>query len=582
MSRVDKVSLTLVCLDGWKFEMQGGSSRSHFSSATDVTPLHVGIVSHQEFDKFCSIFLRKLEKVKSRTGEERSAATNKQGHQKTPSMIQALMMDTLAALENGDVSTLPRGGFTDVGLHTGGLPRNTAWPLMMAVLQTLLESKGRQNLYRIAMADFKLHCVENVLCSESPEVIDLDTVMEMLKAAVIEGSKLTDPVLEYDIKGFEDRCALIRSKVDKISQNRAANLAASAFVLPHGDGMHTPRRNLIFSIPNISVPFLDKSSSSFIQELINQNLGALPVFAGGDSWESLSHWLDLPQLQPLDDISSLLLVMNTVEKFAFKAASSFCADSSASALTLHSSGTSTVLAIVDQYRRTVAKFQDLNPPTAVLKSKLQSCELLVVWIAACTAHHATRVDSISFLHEYSFALDMNDLRHLVLSEKEARDAVIHVAGYIRSVNEAARYSNSIFSLRVEDKTIEFARRYSEVFPTTVSVWRAEHASADAAKDKYWEEVKGKLGQLNRLDAELQTLKENLNNVYESLQTSRYSTIFMSKKLELEAEIKRTRGKIQDEERPPAYIIQSLPEYEDKAMSVLFSCTCPINIRHYLV
>jgi hypothetical protein len=31
--------------------------------------------------------------------------------------------------------TAPKGGTTDVGQHTGGLPRDTAWPVVRAVLQ---------------------------------------------------------------------------------------------------------------------------------------------------------------------------------------------------------------------------------------------------------------------------------------------------------------------------------------------------------------------------------------------------------------------------------------------------------------
>eukprot|EP00965_Chrysotila_dentata_P122483 4047930-Pleurochrysis_carterae.AAC.1 len=59
-------------------------------------------------------------------GEKRSAANNQQGHQKTPAMIKAVLTD---ALRGTPGQTAPRGGCTDVGLHTGGLPRNTMWPL---------------------------------------------------------------------------------------------------------------------------------------------------------------------------------------------------------------------------------------------------------------------------------------------------------------------------------------------------------------------------------------------------------------------------------------------------------------------
>ena len=49
----------------------------------------------------------------------------------TPSFVQAVVQDALAGT---DGPTHPaRGGLTDVGLHTGGQPRATAWPLARAI-----------------------------------------------------------------------------------------------------------------------------------------------------------------------------------------------------------------------------------------------------------------------------------------------------------------------------------------------------------------------------------------------------------------------------------------------------------------
>lgn len=51
-------------------------------------------------------------------------------------MIEALLKDAKATLDGGPrASHVPRGGFTDVGLHTGGKRRETAWPLTRAVFK---------------------------------------------------------------------------------------------------------------------------------------------------------------------------------------------------------------------------------------------------------------------------------------------------------------------------------------------------------------------------------------------------------------------------------------------------------------
>lgn len=77
---------------------------------------------------------------------------NKKGFHRTPDFIQAVVTDARHHLQSGVTvadllsrkssyvdsnMTMPPGGYTDVGLHTGGAPRATSWPM---VQQTLLVS----------------------------------------------------------------------------------------------------------------------------------------------------------------------------------------------------------------------------------------------------------------------------------------------------------------------------------------------------------------------------------------------------------------------------------------------------------
>ncbi|CAN0384424.1 unnamed protein product, partial [Scytosiphon promiscuus] len=56
-------------------------------------------------------------------------------------MIKALLDDAKTALHSTVNSEhVPAGGFTDVGQHTGGDPRNTAWPLVREVFQVSMSS----------------------------------------------------------------------------------------------------------------------------------------------------------------------------------------------------------------------------------------------------------------------------------------------------------------------------------------------------------------------------------------------------------------------------------------------------------
>lgn len=86
-----------------------------------------------DFDHLLSLLEAELEESKKETKDKRSAGHNARGRQLTPAFVEAVLRDVLAdpEAEAGKRNvTNPRGGFTDVGLHTGGERRNTAWPLV--------------------------------------------------------------------------------------------------------------------------------------------------------------------------------------------------------------------------------------------------------------------------------------------------------------------------------------------------------------------------------------------------------------------------------------------------------------------
>ena len=79
------------------------------------------------------------------------------GHQTNPAFIHAMVLQTMAAWQargggGGGVSPSQhgRGGFTDVGRHTGSQPRDTAWPLVREVTQVshMMSHDGGRRLPR--------------------------------------------------------------------------------------------------------------------------------------------------------------------------------------------------------------------------------------------------------------------------------------------------------------------------------------------------------------------------------------------------------------------------------------------------
>ena len=108
----------------------------HTAIAKSHTLLCIGsvdVVAAGGFQGFCRGVVQA-----AATAEHRLKQQGKKGFQRTPAFIHATIVYIVAALEgrasNADGEGAPRGGLTDVGVHTGGLPRDTCWPLVRETL----------------------------------------------------------------------------------------------------------------------------------------------------------------------------------------------------------------------------------------------------------------------------------------------------------------------------------------------------------------------------------------------------------------------------------------------------------------
>ncbi len=106
----------------------------HISTVTSDVNLSIEDVHLSNLKDFLYKFNKLLHSLGARTGSGRSAAVagNKGGHQKTSTFCQAVLAKvqdfSKLSVENFDkmllrkeVEISPKGGLTDVGLHTGGL-----------------------------------------------------------------------------------------------------------------------------------------------------------------------------------------------------------------------------------------------------------------------------------------------------------------------------------------------------------------------------------------------------------------------------------------------------------------------------
>ncbi len=102
----------------------------HGATVAGSTVLFCGRIPASSLDAFTT----KLARIE----EKRTEKEKKKQH--TPAFLHALVLDAIEAAQAQEMgeaksSTEPRGGFTDVGMHTGSPPRGTTWPLVREVIK---------------------------------------------------------------------------------------------------------------------------------------------------------------------------------------------------------------------------------------------------------------------------------------------------------------------------------------------------------------------------------------------------------------------------------------------------------------
>lgn len=594
------------------FWSSGRTQCSHAGTDGAVS-LYLGKVALERFDDFCTLADKLLAKAMARRGNKRSAAENDQGNQKTPALIQAVLSDALEKLdakeEPEESSAPPRGGFTDVGLHTGGCARNTGWPLVQAVMQVLLEEQDRgHRLHRLTVALLRLWIAERQLAVLRPETATserVDVCMQMMAAAATAGAELADDGLDMAL--FEARCITIRfvylitvrwpispqQHALKAETNPPTSCARSAdirditderafahaekFALPPVNNADIHCRNPKLTLPKPTMPAFGADSLDAARKRAADNLGWLPEpLKQGATWTEAEAWLQLPKLQAASVEASTLLLAN-VHRLACASAEALASSGSTS------EDVAAIERVVDTYRRVMRKLQTMQK--ALLCAELRSQELLVTWVAFCVIHKATAHAHPQLL-KYGVPLDADCLRHLVLSQKPAVDAALCVAAYLR----AHATASPVFSLLDKDTTFELAREFARGSHDMCAAWKLEQAQAQERREQHWNAVTAKLRLLQRLDAELRSLERQRDSAARSFSAtkrpSKHTTHEedrrrdeLKTKLDLTvSSILSKKSEIETAEKPPSAIFQPLPADESSAMPIIFFVMMPPHFQ----
>ncbi|KAE8895661.1 hypothetical protein PF003_g20236 [Phytophthora fragariae] len=507
------VKLDMLFVDGWERTL-------HFLSTGEC--VHSSVPkSHRLFHcvdlktvltaKFRDAFASTLHEAQQCERSRRSAATSELGHQKTPQFVAAVVRRAVASITGtaDQSNSLPKGGTTDVGQHTGGQPRDTCWALVQAAIaQNLCCGQG---LFRNVMVMFQLSLLRSAVRNAERVfncgVVDVkkgcdlvDDLFFMLQTVVQGAVELFE--CGYDVEAVQEQCAVLKSTMEEFVDKLNCQ-TAMIYRLPDSrtlQKLHRTKCDLEIVSPE---KFKDSKGDDSSE---NRRLRALTNLSGCEFIDvNTCSLAELLQWVKSGAVGKHNLILRTVETFMFS-----------SSLQLSNSGNDDdgefdlehMQALVTEYQRACGKWRQLPRKASVLAVEQRSREMLVVWIAFYLVHQECAVE-IPLCREYNIALKWTDLKVAVLSDRAAISALQNVAQYIREWN-CKTLGPSLFHLSEQAPTFDFARAYGlssdgmkALYDRDVDCWEAHMKSK-------WRQIEAKKSEAVQLRDEIRRQQQLLH------------------------------------------------------------------------
>ena len=439
-------------------------------------------------------------------------------------------------------------------------------------------------LFRRAMAHMDLWLLRRqVQCLSSPAAaatpIALTAAMHMLHATAAKAANLAAE--GEDVSAFVSACDMSRSEVERVAAERAWQ-AAEQQSLPDVD---SPDALGEMALPAGVLPGLPPAqrTAGGLEAALQRaqaNLGSAPLLKPGAAFVDMQQMLESALWSKPAGDATAQLVLRSVERELFTRVTALLPAGSSSRPQLSDATLEALEAVVDGYRDALHAFLQTPAAQSAMQPDVRSRELLVVWCAYCLAH-----DSVARRHplvrEYGPALQFEDLRHLVLSDRPAVDALLAVAAYLNQQQQCG--GPPLFSLRDGGSgTFDFAERFAGQDSLLQQILARERADAAARVDAHWGEVQQQKGDLAKARQELASLQVTEQSLRTQLsRADYYSWEYDHTKTRINSNLSAQSSctsRISSLEKPPAPVLQPLPAANGLARRWLFFLHMPPAFR----
>ena len=181
-------------------------------------------------------------------------------------------------------------------------------------------------------------------------------------------------------------------------------------------------------LPDYVEPLKSALSTTELRQRVHNNIDWLPYFPKSTvDFPALELWMKQDKLSSKPSPTATLLVLNTVDQVMWKFSisdfqSSLAGEAEADVL----------VKIIDRYRQLAHAFRGTEQSKYLMLVELNSRELLVTWLAYCAIFSSAKRLYPGIMNGFGVALHCQDLKHLVLSDRRAIDAMCNVAKYLES------------------------------------------------------------------------------------------------------------------------------------------------------
>lgn len=575
------VGIDVIGLDNHEHEVHVGKSEYQFSArATSFATKYVGDIKVADYQSFHDRFVLLFSKGSKRHGDDRSAANGNQGHQKTPAWIHAVALQALKCKcqdfqkHCGCTQELSKGGFTDVGLHTGGLLRDTIFALVRSVFHNILEcnqdcSRTKIN-FDVLMVEFYFYLTNIIILQK--DITSVDMSFLMFQRCALEAAPLADD--GYNIHSLRVRLQELKdtlySTVSAEEQEKCRQSLLNTEIYSH--------RPPSLSIPDRVCPIQGEvKSDDEIQKLIRENIGNLRPLRDPSNIQEAYSWANELVNEYTKNPTSSVYFLRQVEKVFWNLGRErLSADEP-----LPISDLKLVYSLVQRYKHILhygIRESEQKDGFQEVEARMKSIELLVVWMAYCLTFQSLRRHHPDIFDGFAVSLQYQDLKHLLIELPEQLEAMKSVSFFLQKHYDPKM---GIFTIRSEkcsnenwnSPTFSMGQRYSRKFLS--HLLEKGKFDADERIQKHWDEVCDKKDTVQTIRRNIERLEAEYLDAKKDYSNSGSDWKYWKSLMDLAGrEVKTEEKKLRHALQAPNPVIQPLPKDENKALTLLFFLHMP--------